>query len=138
MKTFLLRFLHSQEFFEKFREFLKDRFASENLIFRSHAQRFHSLFANPETRKAAMNLGKEIWESFLKENTDFELNLSADTFYRCRLKSINWEDLGEDFLDQAEGEVLNLLRVECFVDFIKTQNFKAFQELIVLSKEHLP
>mmetsp|Transcript_12060 Transcript_12060/g.19208 ORF Transcript_12060/g.19208 Transcript_12060/m.19208 type:complete len:223 (-) Transcript_12060:312-980(-) len=102
---------------ELFREFLKHRFAEENLLFYERVIEYEDMENDEGLRHKT---GSDIVVNFVLMNSKMGVNLSSDV----RLKILDTYTFEKDTFFEARMEVFNLMRDNFFARFAENPNWE--------------
>lgn len=123
-------FLADETNVDEFREFLKTQYCAENLDFYFACERFRRLDRDKVGKEMIKFMANQIYNDYLSENARQPVNLD----YQC-LQNIKWQKGNPDqnlFFD-AQMEVFNLMRTDCYPRFFKWLKQQELQSSVVLS-----
>eukprot|EP00475_Leptophrys_vorax_P030361 TRINITY_DN45433_c0_g1_i1.p1 TRINITY_DN45433_c0_g1~~TRINITY_DN45433_c0_g1_i1.p1 ORF type:complete len:472 (-),score=98.53 TRINITY_DN45433_c0_g1_i1:61-1383(-) len=109
------------ELLEKFRIYLEQELATENLLFYEDVERFkHICKDSPEAR--VKEKAKNLFDKYLAKNAPYQINLDADTVRDLRTMYFSG-NVTPTMFDEAQKEILDLMEKDTFRRFLQSHRF---------------
>lgn len=111
-------FLSNEENVQLFREFLKTQYCHENLDFYIACEKYRNLDPDKVGEEIMMKfMANQIFNDYLAENARQPINVDNS----CRLNiASKMKNPRPDLLIEAQTEIFNLMRADCYPRFCKT------------------
>lgn len=127
-------FLQHEDNIKVFSEFLKASYCQENLDFYLACERYSKLDPDRVGKQMIKFMATQIYNDFLSEDARQPVNVDS-----ARIDSIrsNMKDPQPDLLRDAQAEIFNLMKTDCYPRFCKTwQLDKEMAQKIIAPDEH--
>lgn len=110
-------FLSNEENVQLFRDFLRTQYCHENLDFYLACEKYRNLDPEKVGKDMIKFMATQIYNDFLCENARQPVNLDDS----CKVNIANqMKNPGLDLLVEAQTEIFNLMRADCYPRFCKT------------------
>lgn len=110
-------FLSNEENVQLFRDFLKTQYCHENLDFYIACEKYRNLDPDKVGKELIKFMANQIYNDYLAENARQAINVDNS----CRLSiASQMKNPGPDLLIEAQTEIFNLMRADCYPRFCKT------------------
>lgn len=113
-------FLSNPTNVEEFRQFLKTQYCQENIDFYLACEKYRKLKIGTDrvSKELVTFMATQIYNDFLSENAKQPINVDSDCL--TRIKHLKRNGPTPDMFDEAQLEIFNLMRSDCFPRFCKT------------------
>lgn len=110
-------FLEHNDNIEVFNEFLKASYCQENLEFYLACERYRKLDPDRVGKQMIKFMATQIFNDFLSQDARQPVNVDSSCIERIRN---NMKDPQPDLLRDAQKEIFNLMKTDCYPRFYKT------------------
>lgn len=107
------KYMKNTEIFKKYQSMLKKEACEENLLFYTRVKEFSKNFENIPDK---VKMVKEIYETFLKKDAPYEININEDYKTRLLLK-IQKNEIKEDIFLDCYNHVISIMMGDSFLRF---------------------
>lgn len=110
-------FLSNKENVNIFREFLKSQYCQENIDFYLACEKYRQLDPERVGKEMVKFMATQIYNDFLSEDARQPVNIN----YNCvKVIKASMKDPKPDLLCDAQSEIFNLMKADCYPRFCKT------------------